>query len=394
MVNVRRNDRRRAALTGLTGATLAVGLTLVGCGPDPRISVQKFLELQQNAAQASDSADQTPSAPPDPAMIERILGPYLVGVGDTLTVSFAGPDLPFISPVVCRIDRNGDVHLPLVGGVKVLDKAMEDVELAISSAYVPRILKDVAIHVELTNFESTKVMVVGAVQVPGFTRLRHTERNVLVGVVMAGGVTADATGRATLRRLKDPSQEVTFDLTKPEDARAAMALPPLDNGDIIVVEAAPRAVFVGGLVNAPGPIVLEPGTELNLLQALAAAGGLRTDLTPREGTLIHRMADGSDAQVKIDLDKLGASQETNLQLAAGDILWVPHTVETRVQEFINHNIFLRAGASVNYNVSGIEFMNRRHLQSARGGGGGLQDSFDPYGFLLRNQVLQGLSNQP
>lgn len=386
---------RRGVQAWMMFVGMMLGLTLAACQPDPRISVQKFLELQQRAALATEQTEATAPEPPDPAIIERVLGPYRVGAGDTLTVSLAGTDLPFASPVVCRIDRAGEIHLPLVGGVNVLDQTLEDVERSIMQAYVPRILKDVAVHVELTDFESTKVMVVGAVQVPGFVRLRHIERNVLVGVIMAGGVTADATGRATLRRLKDPGREITFDLTEPEDARAALELPPLDNGDIIMVEAAPRAVFVGGLVNMPGPIVLEPGTELNLLQAIAAAGGLRTDLTPREGTLIHRMPDGTDAQVKINLDKLAASREPNLQLAAGDILWVPHTLETRIQEFINHNIFLRAGASVNYNVSGVEFMNRRRLQASRtGGGGGLQDSFDPYGFLLRNQALQGLSNRP
>ncbi len=359
------------------------------------MSVDQFLALQRQQAEAQAAAPAEGAPAPDYSAIEKVLGPYRVGAGDTLTVTFAGTDLPFESPVQARIDRDGNIMLPLVSPIQVAEREIEDVEDIVTTAYVPGILKDVAIHVELGNFEGTKVLMVGAVQLPGFVRLRRTERNLLMGVVLAGGVTADATGRAKLRRLKRPGEEWSFDLTEPTQIRAALDLEPLENGDMILVEASARAVFVGGLVNAPGPVLMDAGIQMNLLQALAASGGLRTDITPKEGTLIRHMPDGTDAMVKIDLDKLAGCQTPNLQLAAGDILWVPHTVETRIQDWVNRNIFLRAGASVNYNVTGIEFLNRRELQGAgRGSSGGLQDSFDPFGFLLRNQALQNIQTNP
>jgi hypothetical protein len=80
---------------------------------------------------------------------------------------------------------------------------------------------------------------------------------------------------------------------------------------------------------------------------------------------------------------------------AGDIVWVPETFSTRLMHFINTNIFFRAGVSVNYNVSGIEFMNRQDLQaSGVGFNQNLQDSFDPLGFLNRNALLSQLSSRP
>lgn len=151
-------------------------------------------------------------------------------------------------------------------------------------------------------------------------------------------------------------------------------------------------IFVGGLVNRPAPQAFPQGTQRSILQALAAAGGLRTDVSPREGTLIHRRPDGQDVQVKLNLNRLAKGLDPNITLASGDILWVPDTIGTRIQEWVNRNIFLRAGASVTYNVSGIEFLNRHELQSGRGGGS-LEDSFDPFGFLTRGSLLQSVNTQ-
>jgi hypothetical protein len=133
---------------------------------------------------------------------------------------------------------------------------------------------------------------------------------------------------------------------------------------------------------------------MTVLQAIAAAGGLRTDVTPREATLIRRLPDGNDVHVRLNLDGMSRGNDPNLVLAAGDILWVPHTAETLVQDWVNRNIFVRAGVSVNYNVTGIEFLNRHAQQSGRFGGGGLEDSFDPFGFLGRGTGIQSLLSQP
>ena len=217
----------------------------------------------------------------------------------------------------------------------------------------------------------------------------------LHAIVGAGGVSELASGRATLRRIRRPGVEATLDLTDPEGIKAALALNPLERGDVVTVHAAtPNMVFVGGLVNTPRPQEYPPGVEMTVLQAIAAAGGLRTDITPREATLIRRMPDGGDTQVKLDLDRITTGEDENILLAAGDVLWVPYTVETRIQDFVNRNFFLRAGVSVNYSVSGLEYMNRHTQQGGGSRSGNLQDSFDPFGFLGRNTGIDAMVNRP
>jgi len=56
------------------------------------------------------------------------------------------------------------------------------------------------------------VLVIGAVTDPGLIALRRTQCNMLYAIAAAGGVSGIASGKATLRRIRDPGVSVTFDL--------------------------------------------------------------------------------------------------------------------------------------------------------------------------------------
>ena len=372
-------------------AVAFVGVVITGCGTDHRISLDQFMKLQQEmreAAATSASAEELASAS---AELEDKLGAYRVGPGDVLLVRLTSAnEVPVIPEVQVRVTREGVIDLPLVGSVAVADLELEDADKAVREAFVPHVVKDAVAHVQLIEPRGTKVLVTGAVSAPGLVPLRHTEQNLLFAIVGAGGASDLASGKVTLRRIRRPSQEVTLDLTHPAELKAALSMEPLEDGDIINVHAAaPNTVYVGGLVNAPSPQSYPAGVQVTILQALAGAGGLRTDIYPKEGTLIRRMPDGTDVHVKLALNRIQNGRDPNILLAAGDIFWVPHTAGTRVQDFINRNIFLRAGVSVNYSVRGVEYMNR-HGQQSRSNGSGLEDSFDPLGFLNNSAALQSL----
>lgn len=367
-------------------------MLVVGCAGDHRISLQQFLQAQE-AMRVSPSPDALPDEP-IALELDTHLGPYQVGPSDVLLVTFTRADqVGLFPPVQVRVDRNGEVDLPIVGAVRINGLELEDVEDRIRAAYIPAVVTEGVVHVQLVTPDSTNVLVIGAVAAPGLVQLRRTERNMLFALVAAGGVSSLASGTATVRRIRQPGTLETFNLTDPAQLKASLSIPPLQNGDIVNVEAAEQnSVYVGGLVTRAGPQPYPPGTGPTLLQAIAAAGGLRTDVSPREGTLIRRMPDGRDAFVKLDLNRLAMGQDPNIELQGGDILWVPETASTRIQDFINRNLYLRAGVSVNYSVSGVEYMNRRSQQS--GTNQNLQDTFDPFGFLNQNSALQSIQNQP
>ncbi len=385
----------------LAGLLLVLGA--VGCASDHRISLHQLMEMEEEQRQAA-ASQPLPVGPPanQPAVeraIKEALGPYRAGRGDVLAVALnLVGEAAAIEPIQVRVDRNGKANLPLVGDLVLADLEIEDVERTIRAAYVPKFYRQASVHVEVVSAETRSILVVGAVTAPGMVQLRHTECDLLHAIVGAGGVSEVASGTVTLKRLRR-SDEVTLNVLDREELKAALVLDPLEDGDIVTVHAAtPNTVFVGGLVNAIGPQAYPSGVSMTILQAIAAAGGLRTDVTPREATLIRRLPDGDDVHVKLNLDRLTTGKDPNIKLAAGDILWVPDTFETRVQDWINRNVFFRVGGSVtaNYNVTGVEYMNRASQQNEGGSGGAgtIGDRFDPFGSLNRNTALQALQAAP
>jgi len=358
---------------------------------DYRMSFGEFQDVQRRMQNES-SARVAELEPLNP---EELLKPFTLGPGDVVGVSVRALDQPDVFPgVVTRVRRDGTVDLPTVGRVSIAGLELEDAESKLHEALVPAVVKNAVVHLEMVDAEKTQVLVTGGVTTPGLVELERNQRNLLYAIVAAGGVSQSASGAATLRRLGRPTEEVTLDLADPVQQRAALRLDPLERGDTVYVHSAsPNTLFVGGLVNRVAPQNYPSGIQITALQVLASAGGLRTDVFPKEATLIRRMPDGSDAHVKIDLDRLAHGQD-NFALAAGDILWVPHTWQTRVQEFINETLFVRAGVTFSYNVFAFEPLNRRGSSNFGGGGGTLQNSIDPLGFLSQPAAAQPAVTTP
>lgn len=383
---------------GLARCAMALGLIgalSLGCS-DHRVSLAKFMEIQ-NRAPAEAPAPTYEELRTISKLIDRQLGPERVGPEDVLLISFTGMEaVGLLAPLTVRVDRNGEIDLPLVGALQVGGLELEDVDDRVRDAYVPSVFRDAVVFVALVVPKVTNVVVRGAVAAPGLVPLRRTERNLLFAVMGAGGAAELASGEVTLQRVRRTSESVRLNLRNPKDLQAALSLDPLENGDIVTVHAAmPNTVFVGGLVMAPRSQTFTSGVRMNVLQVLAAAGGLRTDISPKEGTLIRRMSDGKDLQVKLNLDRIASGRDPNFLLAPGDILWVPYTLSTRIQEFFSRNIFLTAGATVTYRATGIDFLNRRQLQSIRGTQGGTtQDTLDPFGFINSGAAQRTISAPP
>lgn len=346
------------------------------------------------AGSGHDATEMPSDAPEDEASIASLRAEvyqqfhqaYRVGPGDVLKVTLTGltglESLAEPLDLSARVNRNGRINLPMAGSVHVGDLEIEDVEKAIINAYVPKYVNTIGVSAEMGEYATTDVVVVGAALLPGIVKLNRSQRDVLHAVVAAGGMTQEASGEIKLQRISDQGEKIALNVRRMRDLKAALLLEPLRSGDIVTVVAAqPNTIFVGGLVNSPGPKEFPQGTKINALQALAAGGGIVEAVMPTEATLIRRMPDGEDLFVRIDLEKTKQGADPNVELAAGDIFWVPETVGTRIMDFVNRTLFLRAGMTVTYNVTGVEFLNRRGLQGNRNGNNNVQNSVDPLGFL-------------
>jgi polysaccharide biosynthesis/export protein len=347
---------------------------LAGCGgKDNSISLEQFISQQQQIA-----ARSVPATPVSEAeQLNRELGPVRIGPDDVISVAISSGDAKTILPLTeIRITSAGTATLPLIGPVQLASMTLEDAEKAIRNAYVPQYMVEALVLIKMVDPRMTKVVVLGAVGAPGLVSLPRGGRDVFHAIVAAGGggtttstataigpgpaspgsmsmsAVANASGRVMLRRIRQGGRTQSFDLREPEGLRQVLTLDPLDDGDIITVEGGrPNSFFVGGLVMAPSRQDYPPGTRLTVLQAIAGAGGLNQYVFPRKGTLIRRM-DGHDVHVRLDVERITDGEDPDVEMLAGDILWVPHTFRTRALEFFNRIFYLRAGAAADFQVFG------------------------------------------
>ncbi|MEW6200087.1 MAG: polysaccharide biosynthesis/export family protein [Planctomycetota bacterium] len=314
-------------------ASLITVALVAGCA-DTRVSFAEFQEMERESL-----AVEPVSV--DPRMLALTdLRPYTVGPGDVLNLSLLGLSQPYTETAVrARVHDNGQIILPLAGPLEVAGLDLAAVERRIYETYVPAYVKDLTVFVELTGPETTTVVVVGATGQPGLVPLRRNERNVLYAVARAGGFGPAGSGRVHVRPVDPEQPETTYDLTDVNDVRLALTAAPLRSGDMVSIEPAETsAVYTTGLLNAPGPIAVPKDGKLPLSRAIAAAGGLPDFLDPQEATLWRRLPDGRQVRTKVAIADVMAGRAPDFDLLPGDLLDVPHTLDTRFRQWAAQNI--------------------------------------------------------
>jgi hypothetical protein len=142
-----------------------------------------------------------------------------------------------------------------------------------------------------------------------------------------------------LHSIRPECPTTCYNISDPNDVHRALLAAPLESGDILVVQASgTSAIYVTGLVNAPGPVFVPPSSSLSVLQAVAAAGGLREYVQFHEATLVRTLPSGEDVHVKLNLGDMLAGRTPDLKLHGGDILYVPGNLDTFAQEWVLRNL--------------------------------------------------------
>ncbi len=331
----------------MPAARLAVALAavlLVTACADKRISVGQLRERERTLSEAA------PVRVEPTALALTDQHPYRVRAGDILSIRMIGlsEERYAVTALDLRVHDDGLIIPPVVGPIKVAGLTLSEVEQALLATHVPRVVKDLSVFVQLVEPQATTVLVLGAVPTPGFVKLPENERNALYALALAGGFGATATaggfsnatsGRIHVKPIRPEREEVTYDLNDVNDVRRALTAPPLESGDIVAVETADQsALYVAGLVNRAGPILIPPQSSLSVLRAVMAAGGLRDYLDVKEATLMRTLENGETVHVKLDLGGMLAGRTPDLALKAGDILHVPYTVDTFAQEWFFRNM--------------------------------------------------------
>jgi len=292
----------------------------------------------QELADSKVSQSQKPEAESAKLPTPSEQADYVLGPGDQISLIIPGLEDQYSSPTekVFRIDASGDVSLPQIGRIHAAGLNTAGLERELQVCLKP-VLRDPQVVVNIVSFGSQPVSVLGAVKNPGIIQLQG--RKTLFEVLsMAGGLQPEAgyivevtrpshNGSIPLATTQtDPSVHVSIASVKLKDI---INVPNVREniqilaGDTISVPKA-GVVYVVGSVTKPGGYPLNENESLSALQVLSLAEGLQRTAAASKARILRTVPGSSNrAEIRVDLNRLMTGKAGDVQLTAGDILFVP-----------------------------------------------------------------------
>ena len=230
-------------------------------------------------------------------------------------------DEPDLSARV-RVDREGNISLPFLKTLHVGGDTVAQAKQRIEDKFRnDGILKNPQITIDVEQFATTSVTVMGEVQNPGKVELL-APHSLLDVIGMTGGETSLAGNEIELKRPVDGvMQTSTYHYSRGSDGgtiRDVMVNP----GDTVMVKRA-GIVYVLGAVNRPGGYTMQENGELNVAEAVSLAQGLVMQAKVSGLRVVQHDAKGNPVEIHVSYDKIMEGKEKPIQLAAGDIVYVP-----------------------------------------------------------------------
>jgi polysaccharide biosynthesis/export protein len=258
---------------------------------------------------------------------------YILGPGDQIRIWALGVEEITDKPL--RVDPGGDVDLPTLGRMRASGLTVEQFR----GDLLKRLAKDVKeprASVDIVEFGSQPVSVIGAVGQPGVHQLQG--RKTLAEVLsMAGGLKPDAGPKIKVTReiqygeiplsgaKPDPSGK--FSVAEVTSKGFLAANNPVDNilifpHDVITVPQS-EIVYVVGAVRKPGGFTMNDRETISVLQALALAEGLGQLTAADKSKIIRSSAGGDRTEIPVDMKKVMAGKATDVSMQPNDILFIP-----------------------------------------------------------------------
>jgi len=262
------------------------------------------LALVTAAQTAAPAQTAKPAAPPPNQSTSQV---YHIGAQDTILITVVDePELSGRFPV----DADGMFSYPYLNRVKAAGLTPAELQLVLVSQLQGGYLRNPQIRVEVDQFRSQSVMIVGEVRQAGKIPMTGPKMTLLEALVLAGSPTAQASSEIIVRHRPIDGKEAEEVRVNRRDLELGKSDVVLRDGDIINVPSAQR-FYMDGQVRNPGYYVLDPG--MTVQQAIALAGGL-TDRGSDRGITVTRLVNGKSTEVPVRLeDKVQANDVVRIR---------------------------------------------------------------------------------
>ena len=258
---------------------------------------------------------------------------YKLGAGDEVTIWALGAEEIGTHPF--RIDLSGNVDVPMAGRIHAAGLTVDQLRAELVKQLRSQ-LKDPQVTVSMTELRSQPVSVMGEVNKPGEYQLQG-EKTLLEVLSLAEGVKADAGNKVRISRSVDQG-ELPIPSAAPDpsgrfyvaeaglrdalDHKSAVSALIMRPHDVITVEAG-QTIYVMGDVNKQGAYPVGQREQITALQAMSLAGGPLATAKLSKARILREKADGTRADIPVDMDKVLEGKADNVPLQAGDFLYIP-----------------------------------------------------------------------
>ena len=266
---------------------------------------------------------------------------YVLGPGDQISVYLRDLKEIEIKPSVIGLD--GNVELAYAGKMHAEGLTTEALAREIEQR-LSTIVRAPNVTVQVTDYGSQPVSVLGAVNKPGVHQLRG--RKTLIEVLsMAEGLKNEAGNVIKITRptssgpipLPNSRMDASSQFTTAEVNIKALleARSPEDNilvrpHDVILI---PRAdlIYVMGGVKKPGGFPLAERESMTVLQAIAMAEGVDAEAAPAHAKILRYAEPGSNAkELPINVKKILTSEAPDQPLRPNDVLFIPNSATQKL----------------------------------------------------------------
>jgi len=262
------------------------------------------------------------SPPPETPPASVAPAPYRVGPGDVLQVTVVGHEDLSGAPTV---QTDGTLFMPLVRDVPVTGLTVQEIQRKLTNLLEKDYLVDPQVHVEIKEYQSQYVVVLGEVNEPGRKPLRG-ETRLVDALVDAKGFKPNSSTELTITRTEGTFEtgERTLrirlsgaEMTPQDQVNLSIRL---RHGDVITVLGQSR-VTVQGEVNRPG--LYPTDGQLTVTGAIALAGG-RTRFGSGDVQVRRPGREDEAGEIfEVDLGDVSKGDAEDLRLQPGDVVTVP-----------------------------------------------------------------------
>ncbi|MEP6963018.1 MAG: polysaccharide biosynthesis/export family protein, partial [Acidobacteriota bacterium] len=245
-----------------------------------------------------------------------------LGVDDLIAVSVY--DAPELTRTV-RVEPDGSVHLPLLEeGIPAVGLMPRQLESQIASALKSgEIMVNPIVKVTVVEYHSRPIAVMGAVRKP-LTFQAEGAVTLLDALARAEGLSTDSGTEIIVTRNGETHRIPVRLLLHDADPAANLVL---TGGEEIRVPEAGKITVVGN-VTRPGAFPVREAGDHTILKLVALSEGLMP-YAEKIAYIVRRDDHGLPQEIPVELDKIMHRQSADVQLLAGDILYIPDNKSRR-----------------------------------------------------------------